>query len=152
MLGQGGDGHAAGLLGHGEGGVALGIALGGRQNGQAGALAVGGYLVVVVDVDDGALRAGDDGGLAAVELVLLGLPGVGQVVVVQDALLIELGIELQLLLGLIGNRGVDVGAVFLLKPGGSQTEGLVKGVVDLGQIAGNGPNGLIALGLELLVE
>ena len=114
-----------------------------------GALAVGGDLIVVVDVDDRALGAGDDGSLATVELVLLGLPGVSEVVVVQQTLLVQLDIKVQLLLGLIGE---DVGAVVLLHPGGGQAESLIKGVVDLGQVAGDGPHGGVALGLQLLEE
>lgn len=117
-----------------------------------GALAVGGDLIVVVDVDDRALGAGDDGSLATVELVLLGLPGVSEVVVVQQTLLVQLDIKVQLLLGLIGDGGVDVGAVVLLHPGGGQAESLIKGVVDLGQVAGDGPHGGVALGLQLLEE
>ena len=131
------DGKAAAFLGDVDGQVGLGFALGGRQDGQGSGITVQAHHLLVVNLDNTTGGTGNDGSLAVVEALLHNVPGQGQEVGIQQALSVQLSVELQLGLLSLRSLGEDPFAV-LLHAGAGNAEGMVEESVQLLQVTVHG--------------
>ena len=152
LLDGGIDGKAALLLGHIDGLERLADALGRRQGHQLGVLAHGLHHLGVIDLNHIARGAGDHRAVALIEGLLHGIPCLGDVVGIQNAVGVELGVEGQLVLLLFGHHGIDVLAVLLLHQGAGHAESMVEDAVQTGQTAVHRGAKLDHAGIHELLE